>query len=83
MAIVWVIWMEKNNRIFNQKIDTLAHLVDNVKFMSFSWLKTYKPTYAFNYHNWWQHPLPCMGVLLQLCFSFVFLPKCSFMAPDF
>ena len=64
MATVWVIWKERNNMIFNQKIDTLDHLVDNNKLMSFSWLKANKPTYAFSYHDWWRHPLPCMGVLL-------------------
>ncbi|AES95698.1 hypothetical protein MTR_5g028380 [Medicago truncatula] len=29
--------------------------------MSFSWLKANKPTYAFSYHDWWRHSLPCMG----------------------
>ena len=64
MAIVWVIWKERNNMIFNQKIDTLDHLVDNVKFMSYSWLKANMSTFAFSYNDRWRHPLPCMGVLM-------------------
>jgi len=64
MATVWVIWKERNNRIFNQKIDTLDHSVDKVKFMSFSWLQANMPTFAYSYNDWWRHPLPCMGVVL-------------------
>ena len=83
MTIVWVIWKERNNMIFNQKINTLDHLLDNVKFISFSWLKTYKPTYAFSYHDWWRHPLLCMGVLMYLCFVMSFFKSAFFMAPDY
>jgi len=64
MATVWVIWKERNNRIFNQKIDTLDHSVDKVKVMSFSWLQANMPTFAYSYNDWWRHPLPCMGVVL-------------------
>jgi len=64
MATVWVIWKERNNRIFNQKIDTLDHSVDKVKFMSFSWPQANMPTFAYSYNDWWRHPLPCMGVVL-------------------
>ena len=46
MAIVWVIWKERNNKIFNQKIDTLDYLVDNVKFMFYSWLKANMSTFV-------------------------------------
>jgi hypothetical protein len=63
MATVWVIWKERNNMIFNQKIDTLDHLVDKVKFMPFSWLHANMPTFAYNYNDRWRHPLPCMGVI--------------------
>jgi len=50
--------------IFNQKIDNVDHLADNVKFMSFSWLKTNMPNLSFSYHDWWQNLLPCMGVIM-------------------
>jgi len=45
-------------------MDTLEHLADKVKFMSFSWLKANIPTFAFNYNDRWRHPLTCMGILL-------------------
>jgi len=63
MAIVWVIWKERNNRIFNHKIVTVELLADNVKILSFSWIKADMPTFVFSYNDWWRHPLPCMGVI--------------------
>jgi len=64
MTTVWVIWKERNNKIFNQKNVDLHHLADNVKFLSFSWLKTNVSTFAFSYNDWWRHPLFCMRVFV-------------------
>ena len=64
LACVWVIWKARNNRVFNQKALDSAQLVDNVKLMSFSWLKANMHSFAFNYHDWWRHPLHCMGVMV-------------------
>jgi len=58
----WVIWKERNNRIFNNKIQDVVHLLETVKFLSFSWLKANFPTSAFSYTDWWRYPLLCMGV---------------------
>jgi hypothetical protein len=51
-ACVWVVWMARNNRIFKGKVQDLVHLLDNVKFMSFLWLKVNKFTSAFSYNDW-------------------------------
>jgi len=47
----------------------LAHLLDNVKFMYFAWLKAKMLTFAFSYTNWWRHPLLCVTTRFPL-FSF-------------
>jgi len=47
---------------FHNKAQDLVKLLDNVKFMSFLWLKSRLLTYAFSYNDWWRHPLLCMGV---------------------
>jgi len=55
---------KETTRIFNQKTVDLDHLTDNVKLMSFSWLKANMLTLAFGYDDWWRHPLLCMGVIV-------------------
>ena len=62
-ACVWVLWKERNNHVFqNTASDPLA-LTEKVKLNSFLWLKSKRPPFSlFSYHDWWQHPLLCMGV---------------------
>jgi hypothetical protein len=62
----WVIWKEWNSGIFTQKDLDLYHLTDNVKCMSFLWLKVNKLTFAFSYNDWWRHPLHCMCVIVKV-----------------
>jgi hypothetical protein len=61
-ACVWLIWEERNNRIFNHKTKDVVLLVDSVKLTSFLWLKANKLTSAFSYTDWWRDPFLCMGV---------------------
>ena len=37
-ACVWIVWKERNNRIFKSKAQEVAQLLDNIKFVSFSWV---------------------------------------------
>ncbi|KEH18656.1 hypothetical protein MTR_8g027695 [Medicago truncatula] len=41
-------------------------LIEKVKLYSFLWLKSKQATFSYNYHDWWKHPLLCMGVHLYL-----------------
>ena len=45
-ACVWLIWKERNSRIFNHKTKEVGHLLDSVKLSSFLWLKANKLTSA-------------------------------------
>jgi len=38
-ACVWIVWKERNNIIFNNKAWDLTQVLENVKFISFSWLQ--------------------------------------------
>lgn len=61
-STVWVIWKERNNRIFTNKARDLICLLDSVKFLSFSWLQANLHFTAFSYNDWWRNPLLCMGL---------------------
>ena len=62
LGCVWVIWKERNDRIFNNVASDPVTLIDKGKLNSFLWLKFNNATFLFNYHEWWCHPLLCMGV---------------------
>jgi len=61
-STVWVIWKERNNKIFKNKAHDSIKLLDYVKFMSFSWLKVKLLSTTFSYNDWWRNPLLCMGI---------------------
>lgn len=86
LTIIWqasvlIIWKDTNNQNFNQKNGDLDQLADNIKLMSFSWLKAKMHTLAFSYNDWWWHPLICMGVLCVFFFFlfFVVFPLCYYL----
>jgi hypothetical protein len=64
LACVWTIWKERNNRIFTQKATPISILSDRVKLLSFKWLKARLHSFVFSYHDWWQHPMSCMGIFM-------------------
>ena len=37
------------------------------------WLKSKQASFYYCYHDWWRHPLPCMGVHWQLSVLIVLL----------
>jgi hypothetical protein len=61
-AYVWVIWKDRNNRVFHNTGSNHSVLFEKVKLNSFLWLKAKRPSLNFCYHDWWQHPFPCLGV---------------------
>jgi len=64
LACVWVVWKERNNRLFNQKALVPKQITDKVIMLSFQWLKAGLLIFAFSYHDSWRHPLSCMGLML-------------------
>lgn len=64
LACVWVIQKERNSRVFNQKALDLHQITDNIKQVSYQWLKASLTTFAYNYTDWRRHSLSCMGVKL-------------------
>ncbi|PNX91700.1 kinesin-like protein, partial [Trifolium pratense] len=57
LASVWVIWTERNHRLFTGSTSTISQLLDKIKLFSYRWLKTTSVTLVSNYHSWWSSPL--------------------------
>ncbi|GAU49132.1 hypothetical protein TSUD_406970 [Trifolium subterraneum] len=51
LACVWVIWNERNNRLFSNTTQTVPQLLDKVKWHSLWWLKTSNVTLGANLHS--------------------------------
>ena len=62
LLTVWVLWNERNARLFKQKKRSLVQLLDKVKYHSLWWLKAKKAIFAFGEHMWWSSPLSCLGI---------------------
>jgi len=61
LCCVWVLWNEKNNRLFNNKSKTIMQLLDKVKVSSLWWLKAHNASFPFGHQMWWKQPLVCLG----------------------
>ncbi|GAU40791.1 hypothetical protein TSUD_348880 [Trifolium subterraneum] len=61
LACVWVVWHERNQRLFRGSANSVHHMLDKIKFFSFRWLKTTNNTLTLNYHCWWSSPLVCLN----------------------
>ncbi|CAJ2637778.1 unnamed protein product [Trifolium pratense] len=63
LVCVWVIWTQRNHRLFKGSTGTPHLLLDKIKLFSFRWLKSTSITLALNYHSWWSSPLLCLGLV--------------------
>ncbi|PNX86424.1 heat shock protein, partial [Trifolium pratense] len=63
LSCVWVIWTERNHRLFKGSTSTTHLLLDKIKLFSFRWLKTTSITLASNYYSWWSSPLLCLSLV--------------------
>jgi len=61
-AMVWKIWKERNNRLFNVKECSVIQVVDKIKSLAFTWLKAKFTSLPFNYHVWWFSPFTILGI---------------------
>ncbi|CAJ2673682.1 unnamed protein product [Trifolium pratense] len=63
LACVWVMWTERNHRLFTGSANSVHHMLDKIKTFSFRWLKATSSTLALNCHSWWSSPLLCLGLV--------------------
>jgi hypothetical protein len=71
LACVWVIWNERNLRLFGSSANSVHQLLDKVKMFSYRWLKATNVSLVTNYHCWWSNPLLCLGIWLTVLYLLV------------
>jgi len=62
LLCVWIIWNDRNDRLFRNKQSSLPQLLDKVKSYSLWWLKANNVVFSFDIHSWWSSPLLCMRI---------------------
>jgi hypothetical protein len=62
LLCTWVLWNERNNRLFNNVVTDVSRLLDKIKLLSLAWLKAKKAIFVFGTHRWWSSPLACLGI---------------------
>ena len=62
LLCVWLIWSERNNRVFNNIETRILRLLDQVKFHSLWWFKANNVTFVHGSQRWWSDPLLCLGL---------------------
>ena len=62
LLCAWVLWTERNNRLFNNTITYILRLLDKVKYLSLGRLKTKKATFMYGNDGWWSGPFQCLGI---------------------
>lgn len=62
LLCAWVVWNERNNRLFNNVVTPIPRLLDKVKMLSLGWLKARKANFVFGTQQWWSSPLVCLGL---------------------
>jgi len=65
-ATVWVLWKERNDRIFNGKERSHYQLLEAIKLLSFWWFKAKFTVFPYCFHNWCQAPFLC-AALADFC----------------
>jgi hypothetical protein len=62
LLCVWLIWKERNDRIFNNIITPIKELVEKVKFHSYWWLRANNAAFVYGCQQWRSNPLLCLGI---------------------
>ncbi|XP_022019238.1 uncharacterized protein LOC110919272 [Helianthus annuus] len=57
---MWVLWNERNDRIFNNKPRREKEVFENIKFLSFFWIRNRSRHKSVDWNKWCNYPLDLM-----------------------
>lgn len=70
LCCVWVIWNERNNRIFKNKERDIHHSLEKIKIYSFRWMKVDNVNISLNFSYVVIEPVCLFGYrLITLCYG--------------
>jgi hypothetical protein len=58
--VIWLLWRTRNEKIFQDKGNNVAELLDRIKRTSWEWLLTKKVNAPCMYYEWSVNPLDCI-----------------------
>jgi len=62
LQCIWVLWNDRNDRIFRARQSSLPQMLDKVNSYTLWWLKTSNVVFSSGTHNWWSSPLLFLGI---------------------
>jgi hypothetical protein len=62
LLCVWILWNERNNRLFNNVQTPMIELMNKVKYTSLWWLKANSAGFVYGSQRWWSDPLRCLDI---------------------
>jgi hypothetical protein len=62
LLCVWLVWKERNNRLFNDSDTSIDQLLEKAKYHSLWWLKAHNTVFVRGTQMWWSDPLFCLGI---------------------
>jgi len=61
LLCVWIMWTERNNKLFNNEVNSMNQLLEKVKINSYWWMEAANAVYVLGTHDWFACPLACLG----------------------
>ena len=62
LLCAWIIWNNRNQRLFNNTGSSIDQLLDKVKRYSLWWLKVSNVTFVYGFTFWWSSLMACLGI---------------------
>ena len=62
LLCIWLVWNDRNNRLFNNSHCSTMDLLEKVKFHSYRWLRANNAIFVHGCQQWWSNPLTCLGI---------------------
>jgi hypothetical protein len=62
LLCVWLVWNERNRRLFRNSEQSLPQMLNKVKRYSLSVVEATNTTLISNYYRWWSYSLTCLSI---------------------